>query len=270
MYIQSALAWFWALFGLILGSFFNVCIMRIPLKSFWKSLRSQCAFCDALIPFWLNIPIISYVYLKGRSKCCQRKISVQYPIVEFMSAFLFAFIFWKYPFIVLTNGTPRFEYLDFLRFLHAAIFSSLLLICSFIDLKHKIIPDVISLPMIAVSPLIIFFHPELDWRSSLYGVLLGGGSIYIVQWLYYLIRKKLGIGMGDAKLLAAIGGWLGYQAIFPTLFYGSILGSIFGVGAIIVTRRVSLKTQIPFGPFLAVGAFLHLFLSMKWQEIILY
>lgn len=124
--------------------------------------------------------------------------------------------------------------------------------------------------MILLTPLIIWLHPELDWKSGLIGVLLGGGSVILINRIYYLLRGETGIGMGDAKLLAAIGGWLGYQAIFPTFFYGSILGSLFGVSAMILKKRLNLKSEIPFGPFLAVGALLHMFLSRQVQELFFY
>lgn len=149
---------------------------------------------------------------------------------------------------------------EFLRFAHAAVFSSLLLICSVIDLEHQIIPDVISLPMIAVSPLVAWLHPELDLKSSLIGVFLGGGIFYAIAWIYVLIRKEYGLGLGDVKLLAAIGGWLGYQSILTTIFWASILGAVVGVICMIVSGTRDLKLKLPFGPFLSFAAIMfHLF-----------
>ena len=253
-------SWFLGAIGLILGSFYNVCIYRIPRESFWESKRSHCPGCGSLIPYWYNIPIFSYLWLRGRASCCKMRISLRYPLVEFLSGLSLCLIYWKFPFL---SDFP-IKVIDFnnmLRFFHAFSFTSLLLICSFIDMDHKIIPDVISIPMIISTPLIIWLHPDLDWKSGLIGVLVGGGSVILINWIYYFLRGGTGIGMGDAKLLAAIGGWLGYQAIFPTFFYGSILGSVFGVSAMILKKRWNLKSELPFGPFLAVGALLHMFLS---------
>lgn len=268
--------WFLLFFGLILGSFFSVCVQRIPEGTFWREARSCCPRCGALIPSWRNIPLLSFILLRGKAVCCGERISWFYPLLEVFTAGLLLALYLRYPFwgepgrSLLGEGLTGINQPEFWRFLHAVIFCGFLLICSLIDAKHRIIPDALSLPMIALSPLVVWLHPELDWHSSIWGVLLGGGSVYAIAWVYYLIRREEGIGMGDAKLLAAIGGWLGYQAIFPTFFYGSILGSIYGLGAMIGTRRLSLKSQLPFGPFLAIGAVLYLFLSMRWQELLIY
>ena len=133
-------------------------------------------------------------------------------------------------------------------------------------MQHRIIPDVLSLPMIALTPLVVMLHPELSWRSGLIGVIAGGGIIYLIAWLYLLVRGREGMGMGDAKLLAAIGGWLGYQAIMPTLLVGSVLGSVVGIGAMLKSRQLNLQTELPFGPFLALGAALFLLLPFHWLE----
>lgn len=259
-------SWIFAVLGLILGSFYNVCIYRIPRHNFWESRRSLCPGCGAMISIWHNIPIFSYVWLRGRAKCCKQRISFRYPLVEGLTALSLCLIYWKFPF--LTDFPLKINNIgNMLRLLHAFTFTSLLLICSFIDIDHKIIPDVISIPMILATPLVIIGHPELDWKSGLIGVFLGGGSVILINRIYYLLRGEIGIGMGDAKLLAAIGGWLGYQAIFPTFFYGSILGSVVGVGAMIFKKRLSFKSEIPFGPFLAVGSLLHMFSSRQIQEL---
>ncbi|MCB9228327.1 MAG: prepilin peptidase [Deltaproteobacteria bacterium] len=256
--------------GLILGSFFNVCIERIPNNNFFKSPRSICPHCGHLIPWWLNIPLISFFFLKGRAACCQKKISIQYPLVELAGAILFLLTYWKHPFL---SGVPGHYIVNLnalIRFSHLSIFASLMLICSVIDIRHQIIPDKISLPMLLLSPLWVWLHPELDWKSSLIGALTGAGIIYGVAWAYYLLRKEQGIGMGDAKLLAAIGGWLGYQAVFPALFLGSVLGSAYGISAMIVSGRIGLKSRIPFGPFLAIGAILHMYVRTSLTELFLF
>ncbi|RYZ87364.1 MAG: prepilin peptidase [Proteobacteria bacterium] len=150
-----------------------------------------------------------------------------------------------------------------LRFGHALIFCSVLLICSVIDLEHQIIPDVLSLPLIALSPLAAWLHPELDLKSSFLGILLGGGVFYAIAWLYFLIRKKYGLGLGDVKLLAAIGGWLGYQSIVTTMLWSSVLGSIIGLGAIAATRGKDLQIALPYGPFLSIAAVSYLLFARE-------
>ncbi len=132
-----------------------------------------------------------------------------------------------------------------------------------------IIPDAISLPMIAVFPMIAYVHPELTLYSAFLGVLIGGGTIYAIAWIYYLLRKREGIGMGDAKLLAAIGGWLGYESLLPTVLFASIVGSFVGIGLILKNRNTNLQTEIPFGPFLALGAAFYLLSPVHWLEILM-
>lgn len=253
----------WALWfaacGAVLGSFFNVCIYRIPAGSFFSSTRSRCPSCQKVIPFYDNIPIFSYLYLRGKARCCGSKISQQYLWVEVVSLLLFWGIYIKFPFFSSNMGGIEYHPATMLRAVHAAIFLSLLLICSVIDLNHMIIPDVISLPMIVLSPLVAWLHPNLTLKSSLFGVFFGFAIFYGIAWAYVLVRKEYGLGMGDVKLLAAIGGWLGSEALMPTVFFGSILGSVIGLIALVVSRNVGLKTALPFGPFLAVGAAIHLF-----------
>jgi len=188
--------------------------------------------------------------------------------VELLSAVLLLLAYWHDPFVLSLKPLNIYSP-SLIRFIHLGTFASLMLICSFIDIQHKIIPDKISLPMIAISPLWVYLHPDLDWKSSLIGVIAGIGVVYGISWIYYAIKRGSGIGMGDAKLLGAIGGWLGYQALFPTLFYGSILGSAFGLSAMIVSGKINLKSEIPFGPFLATGALLYMLLSMKIQGMLL-
>jgi leader peptidase (prepilin peptidase)/N-methyltransferase len=171
---------------------------------------------------------------------------------------MFALAYWHAPFLGEVGDSYVFSNGEFLRWLHSVVFVSLLIVCSVIDLRLMIIPDVISIPMILVSPLIGWFHPSLDIKSSLIGVVVGGAVPYAIAWLYWVIRKQYGLGFGDVKLLAAIGGWLGYQAIFPTLFVGAMSGSVVGIGVLIFARRFSWKAHIPFGPFLAFGAVMFL------------
>lgn len=269
-YLTSPITYFALFFGACIGSFLNVCIIRIPQKTFWQNTRSVCPNCDTPIPFWHNIPVLSWFILRGRAACCQAKISIQYPIVEALTGMLYVILIWAFPFVAFEEGRLLFDSLELLRFFHAAIFCSVLLICSVIDFHLQIIPDVLSLPMVAASPLVVLLHPELSWQSSLIGALAGGGSLYLLGVTYYMVRKEVGMGMGDVKLLAGIGGWLGYEALMPTLLISSISGAFIGIGAILITRSKTMKLKIPFGPFLAVGAVLYLLWGQEINEFLYY
>jgi len=268
-YLSSGFTCAAVILGAVIGSFLNVCILRVPEGTFLKHQRSICPACGTPIPWYLNVPILSWFMLGGRARCCRAKISLQYPAVEAFTAVLFATLYWRFPFMVETGFGYQIDYANLLRCLHAAIFCSVLIVCSVIDLRLMIIPDVISLPMIALTPLVVYVHPDLDWISASLGIVLGGGSLYAIAWLYWIVRREVGMGMGDVKLLAAIGGWLGYQAILPTVLYGSVAGALTGLSMMLVTRRLTLRSAIPFGPFLALGAIIHLFAGPLIQQAML-
>ena len=252
--------------GSILGSFFNVLIYRLPREIFWRYRRSHCPHCKQLIPFYLNLPIVSFMLLRGRTACCQQRISWQYPLIELSTALLLAGLFFYAPFIDLDNSW-HIEQQQFMRYLHASIFCCMLLVGAVIDIYHMIIPDEITLTLVASTPLVVYLHPELGWQSAAIGVVLGGGVIYLIAWFYQLIRGKVGMGFGDAKLLAGIGGWLGWQAVWPTLLYASLLGTFTALILIPVTKkRYNLQSALPFGPFLALGSVLHLFFGSGLQR----
>lgn len=250
-------------FGGVIGSFLNVCILRIPEKTFFKHMRSVCPGCGQPIPFYFNMPVFSWLYLRGRAACCQMPIAKQYPLVEALTGVLFVIVYWQYPFIKSSQYGIFWDPAEFIRCLHMLIFTALMIVVSVIDLRLQIIPDVISLPMIVLSLVWILIHPQLDWFSSVMGILLGGGVLWSVAWIYYLLRRDYGLGFGDVKLLAAIGGWLGIQAVLPSLFLGSVLGAIIGIGLMIFSKDQGLKTKIPFGPFLAIGAWLHMLIGSE-------
>jgi leader peptidase (prepilin peptidase)/N-methyltransferase len=255
--------------GLVTGSFLNVCILRIPDGTFFRHHRSHCPACGAMIPWYLNIPLLGFAVLRGRARCCKARISWQYPLVEAATAVLFVIALWKFPFAEFApagHGTILFDRGEALRFLHAVLFCSLLLAASVIDFRLMIIPDVMSLGLVVTSPLVVALHPELDWKSALLGALLGAGLLYGVAWSYWLLRREVGMGFGDVKLLAGIGGWLGYQAIFPVVLIASVSGSLVGIGAMILKRKYHGRTAVPFGPFLAAGAMVDLLFSQQIRE----
>ena len=265
----SPLTWFMLVLGAIIGSFLNVCILRIPAHTFFKFARSVCDHCEKPVAFWWNIPVLSYFMLRGRTACCHQKLSIQYPLVEGFCAVLFVFLYYQSPFVVSFGGSFALDPANFIRFMHITIFCCVMLVCAVIDLHHQIIPDVLSIPMIILAPLAALAHPELTLRSCCIGIVAGGGSLYLLAWLYWLIRREYGLGMGDVKLLAAIGGWLGWQALLPTLSIGSILGAMAGGVMILFSRRMTLRTAIPFGPFLVLGACIHYFFGSAISRLLL-
>ena len=227
------------LLGTVVGSFLNVCIYRLPEKKSIISPGSHCPHCHTPIKWYDNIPLLSFALLKGRCRYCQKPISGQYPLVEFITGLFTFFIYFDYGFSL--TG------IIYLFFIYA------LIVISFIDLKWQIIPDVISVPGIFGGLMASFCLPYLSFKDSVCGALLGGGFLFIVAYGYYFIRKKEGMGGGDIKLLAMIGAFLGWRAIPFVLFSASVTGSIIGILWILFQGK-DRNFPIPFGPFLALGA----------------
>ena len=255
-----------AVLGLVLGSFYNVLIYRLPREIFWQYRRSHCPHCKIKIPYYLNVPIVSFVLLGGKSRCCQQRLAWHYPLVELLTALLSVGLYFYFPFLS-NDGT--LDNAQLIRFVHAYLFASFLLIGSVIDLYHMIIPDEITLTLVALTPAVIYLHPELDWLSSIIGVVAGGGSLYAIAWLYWLTRRKVGMGMGDVKLLAGIGGWLGYQGVLTTLLYGSLIGTFVALVLIFAGKKgYNMQSALPFGPCLALGALLHLLYGQSLLQLL--
>lgn len=230
--------------GAMTGSFLNVCIYRLPLGRSVIRPRSSCPACGALIRAYDNVPLLSFVLLRGRCRDCRAPVSWRYPAIELLTA-------------VLAVAILRSEGLS----LHAAAgfcFVSALLTVSVIDLDHQIIPDRISLPGIVLGFACALLLGRPPWTESLIGLLVGGGSLWAVAEGYYRITGREGMGGGDVKLLAMIGAFLGWRALPVTLMLASFGGSLVGL-ALIVTGRRGARVPIPFGPFLAAGAVCALF-----------
>ncbi len=221
--------------GTIVGSFLNVCIHRIPQGKSIITPSSHCPRCKTPIRFYDNIPLVSFIILQGRCRKCHNPISLRYPLVEFLMG-LFSLI------LLLRFGIST------LYLIYLAFFASLTLV-SFIDLPHRIIPDVISLPGIVIGLIISFLHPQLSIINSLKGVLLGGGTLYAVASVYHLITKREGMGGGDVKLLAMIGAFIGWKGVLFTILCSSFIGTVVGVTLMLVFSADS-KHAVPFGPFL--------------------
>ena len=233
--------------GAVIGSFLNVVILRLPDEEASISHPpSHCPQCQTPLHWYDNIPILSFVLLFGRCRACRRPISWQYPLVELAMALLSLALLRRFGF-----SLPFAIYFVFVAALLAVIF---------IDIRHQIIPDLISLPGIVIGFAASFANPFLSWQDAGIGLLVGGGVLYGVAAGYYLFTKRIGMGGGDIKLLAMIGAFLGWQSLPFVVLSSSVLGTVAGIGAMIKQRKGG-KTMIPYGPFLAAGAMLYLFFS---------
>ena len=249
----SYFAVFIFIIGACIGSFLNVCIYRIPENNSIITPGSFCPACKKGIPFYCNIPVLSYLFLKGRCKFCHEPISIRYPLIEILAGMFAVVLFYKF-------GIGQVMIYWF-------IFISVLITISFIDIDHQIIPDVISLPGILVFASSFYFLPEMTLKNTLLGIVAGGGSLYAVAFLYYLLKKQEGMGGGDIKLLAMIGAAIGIKGVFFTIFAGSLFGTFFGLLIMIYTKIADSKLKIPFGPFLSMGAILYIFFG---EQLILW
>jgi leader peptidase (prepilin peptidase)/N-methyltransferase len=226
-------------FGLIVGSFLNVCIHRLPLGESVVWPASRCPNCRTALKPYDNIPVIGYLLLKGRCRSCAAPISLRYPIVELLTLTVFVAAYLFYPPALMVQRI---------------VFGCAMIVLFFVDLEHHRLPNEITLPGIIVGFVCSFFMPP-GWISSLLGILVGGGSLWLMGTLWILIRHEEGMGFGDVKMLAMIGAFLGWQLMMATLFVSTILGSLIGLG-LIAARKGNLKTALPFGCFLAIGAVL--------------
>jgi leader peptidase (prepilin peptidase)/N-methyltransferase len=227
-----------ASFGAIVGSFLNVCIHRLPRQTSIVSPGSACPSCGHSLAWYDNIPILSYALLGGRCRACGAGIAVRYPIVEAVTALLFGLCWWQFGPGVL--------------FVSRVLFASALVALFAIDLEHHLLPNVITLPGIVVGFAFSLLGPP-GWFDSLVGILVGGGILFAIAELYYRARHEEGLGMGDVKMLAMIGAFLGWKLAIVTLMMASVAGSVIGL-ALIAMRRGDMKYALPFGTFLALGA----------------
>ncbi len=238
------------LFGAVVGSFLNVCICRMPREESVVSPPSHCPLCNYQIRWFDNIPLLSYLLLRGKCRGCGAHISLQYPMVELLNGLLTLSLFVKF-------GIS-------LTFSAMFLFCSALVVITFIDLEHQIIPDEISLSGIVVGFLFSLVLPGQNWLDSLLGILLGGGSLLLVASGYQWLTGKEGMGGGDIKLLAMMGAFLGWKSVLFIVFASSLIGSVFGVTMMLIQKKDS-KLAIPFGPYLAAAAVLYIFYG---QELI--
>lgn len=232
---------FAALFGLVIGSFLNVVILRLPLGKFFESRRSRCPACGAQIAAYDNLPVLSYVLLLGRCRRCKAPISLRYPTVELaIGAASLASL--------LRHG-PSAEFLVELAFVASMV------ALVFIDYDHKILPNVITLPGAVLGLGLAFagLRPGMTGLDAVKGCLLGAGFLFAVAELYFRVRKVEGLGFGDVKMMGMVGAFLGWRGVLLTLFLGSLSGSLIGAAAL-AKGGADMQTKLPFGTFLGLGA----------------
>lgn len=224
--------------GLMIGSFMNVCIYRLPRRLSPVRPRSSCTACGHVLAWYENVPIASYVALRGRCRGCAAPISVMYPIVEAVTGVMFL--------------SGYLLYGPGLLLVVRLLFGCAMIVLFVIDLQHRILPNVITLPGI-VAGFVCSLLVGPGWQASLTGIVVGGGILWAIAETYYRVRHEEGLGMGDVKMLGMIGAFLGWKLVLLTLVLASFSGTIVGLG-VLVLKKESMKYALPFGTFLAMGA----------------
>jgi leader peptidase (prepilin peptidase)/N-methyltransferase len=224
--------------GASIGSFANVCIARIPRQLSIVKPPSHCPKCKTPLKVLDNIPLLSFILLKGRCRTCQKNISLRYPMVELLTGLLYFSLYIKFEFPV---------------FLIFALLATALVIIAFIDIDYQIIPNIITFPGIPLGLISTYFFLPHSILNAIIGLLGGGGLLLLMAIIY-----PGGMGGGDIKMVAMLGAFLGWQKVFLTIFIGSLIGSIIGI-ALMLIKKWGRKTKIPFGPYLALGALLSIF-----------
>ena len=224
--------------GTVMGCFSNVCIYRIPLQLSIVQPGSYCPACKTPLAVLDNIPVLSYIFLRGECRYCLSRISWRYPLVELLSGIFYLLLYIKF---------------DIPVFIIYTLLVTSLIIITFIDIDHKIIPNVITLPGIPIGLVLAYFFLPHTIKSALLGLFGGGGLLLLMAVIY-----PGGMGGGDIKMIAMLGAFLGWEKVFLTIFSGSLIGSIIGI-AMIILKKGGRKTKIPFGPYLASGAILSIF-----------
>ena len=225
-------------FGLAVGSFLNVCIYRLPLGQSVVRPASRCTHCGTSLRWYDNVPLLSYLLLRGRCRQCHAEVSVMYPLIEAITG------------VVFVAGYLLFGFQ--LLLLARLLFACAMIVLFIIDLQHRLLPNVLTLPGIVMGFLFSLLLPP-GWLDSLIGIVAGGGVLLLLAEAYYRVRKEEGLGMGDVKMLAMIGAFLGWKLMLVTLVLSSFMGSIIGLG-MIALKRGDMKYALPFGTFLAIGA----------------
>ena len=229
------------IFGTIVGSFLNVCIYRIPMGESVIYPFSHCPECGEKIKWYDNIPIISYLILRGKCRNCGEKISVQYPLIELLTGILTAGVIWKYGISLVS--------------LYFLILACVLIVVSMIDIKTMLVPVKLCYFAMVAGIMLSPFIPIISLKDSILGASFGAGIILFIIETYYIFTGKEGMGYGDANIMALIGAFLGWEKVLLTIFFASLIGSVVGV-ALMVLKGKNTKFALPFGPFLSAGAYI--------------
>ena len=227
-----------SVFGLAVGSFLNVCIYRLPLRQSVAMPGSRCPSCGRSLRWFENVPVLGWLVLRGRCRTCRARVSPVYPVVEVVTPLVFVLQYWD------VGLTPLL--------LVRLVFCSAMVVLFVVDLQHRLLPDAVTLPGIGVG-LAAALVMEPGWQSAVLGVVVGGGGLLLIAELAYRLRHEEGLGMGDVKMLAMIGAFLGWQPMLVTLFLASLLGSVVGIGMLVLGLG-DRKYALPLGSFLALAA----------------
>lgn len=238
------------LFGLVWGSFLNVVIYRLPRRLSLIRPPSSCPQCQRHIKPYDNIPVVSFLLLRGKCRVCGAKIPLTYPLVEILTPASFLLLY----------GQHSLSW----HFFASCLFASALIALGFIDFFHQILPDEITLPGLLLGLVYAFFRPDLSLRQALIGAVTGSGILLLIYGAYYILRKKEGLGMGDVTMMLMVGAFLGWQQAIFTLILGSLAGALVGIFLIFFLRK-DFQYSLPFGTFLAPAAFI----SLLWGEKII-
>jgi len=236
--------------GMIWGSFLNVVIFRLPRKMSLVRPPSTCPSCQTRIRFYDNIPVFSYIWLRGRCRRCGVKIPFSYVLVEVLTPGAF---------IVLSSA-----YALSIHFFASCLFASALIVLAFIDYRHKILPDWITYPAFVLGLIYALFRQDFGILQALLGAAVGAGFLLVIYVGYYLLRKKEGLGLGDVIMMLMVGAYLGWLPTLLTLILASFVGSLVGVSIILIKRK-NMQYMLPYGTFLAPAAFV----SLVWGEKII-
>lgn len=248
---EQLLALFWFVFGAVVGSFLNVCIYRMPQGLSIVRPGSRCGSCGQPVRWFDNIPLLSWLWLQGRCRHCKAVFSIRYLLVELLTGVICTALFLK---LGLT-----------LSFAFSFCFCAALIVVTFIDFDHQIIPDEITLPGMVMGFAASFILPQHSWLSSLLGIIIGWGVLALIFYGYLWLTGREGMGGGDAKLLAMVGAFLGLKSILFVIFVSSLLGSLVGI-IIMKLQKGDRHLAIPFGPYLATGAIIYIFWGVEIME----
>ncbi|MFP4071905.1 MAG: prepilin peptidase [Desulfovibrionales bacterium] len=240
--------------GLLLGSFYTVCVHRYIEGGNIVWPGSHCPQCDHPLSWWENIPVVSFALLRGHCRTCKTPISLRYPTMEAVSGL------WALALAV--KFGPSWPWVVYM------VFGGIFIVASFIDFELFILPDVLTLPGAALAVPAAVFLLELSWQDSLIGALVGAGTFLFLQKAYLILKKIEGLGTGDIKLMLLIGALLGWQALPVMIFLAAALGLVASLFYLRKEGAAGMKTAIPFGPFLCMGAMAYILMGPRIMELI--